>query len=907
LACLVPAFDAGVVRGLGHVPSPAPLRPAWTDQDSVTLPVYFHWEFGTGPAGDFESLVRRLQPFIVESGDGAPTVGTVKMHIGAAGGPVDLPAGHPKRVLEMDGALRALQQEDGRIAEIPGDFQQALGDLLDSIADSSGSDPDDGAVGPPLYGAWPANRFSVADDAGGWFGEVNLDPRARVAAGLGAEVVRREQEDLMSACWEQVGAVIKANALLSRSRLSIEASTSFHARTLEQLSPEGALALAEPLADRTPMAGVTVKAAMAPTSLPDATVDPAMRRLLAPTNRFVRKSARRANVDASLVGSRFVAKLAAGTDAVDPTSFVPAGVAPPKGKNPRTVRGRIDLTPLGLPVTRTKAEAASLISGMATFREHPAPPAHARLVLRSDLRRTGLITTRHVTAIRTLPANATRGSLSEPDPIISLRNAASMQPEASGFLFGLGAASGHLEWRAVDITSRGTIEVRTDPANPNLVIGRVGGGTTSIWTLPGGITLTGEMLQPGQPSVVLRRGATRGEVAIEMDGDRVIMPPRTRPLERRSPDVDFTGPTVTLPPLRTEAVVIANFEQAVGRLAEVSSLSQAPAPQHLVAFGLTGAAKALALRCSPAVAHTIRTGTMVRFGDVSLGEMLGGSTIDGLTVAPLFDRIMAYPRLNDPFYRMLARYDRNRLLPGVDEIPPDSVTLLETNPRFIAAFLAGVNHELNRELLWRRFPTDQRGTPARRFWDLAGGANDIPPVHRWKPLTRTLANVAGGESNLVLLVRGELLRRYPNTVVVAIAATSPTTPSTNDEDTKRPIFSGFIEPDISFFGFDLEDDDIRDGNGWFFALQEQVTEPRFGLDQVVGRSPAELKEWREAAWPDTPIQPGATFDAATLASFATDHQLNPAPANGATVADALFQNPIQVIVHGRHLAIEGSG
>ena len=85
-----------------------------------------------------------------------------------------------------------------------------------------------------------------------------------------------------------------------------------------------------------------------------------------------------------------------------------------------------------------------------------------------------------------------------------------------------------------------------------------------------------------------------------------------------------------------------------------------------------------------------------------------------------------------------------------------------------------------------------------------------------------------------------------------------------------------------------------------------MTEPRFGLDQTVDTSRAGLKEWRDAAWPDTPIQPGATFDAATLASFATGHQLTPAPTNGATVADALFQNPIQVIVHGRHLAIEGS-
>ena len=78
------------------------------------------------------------------------------MHIGAAGGPVDLPDGHPERIVEMDGALRAVQQRDGRLEDIPTALTTPLGELLDAIADPSGTDPDDGAVGPPLYGAWAA-------------------------------------------------------------------------------------------------------------------------------------------------------------------------------------------------------------------------------------------------------------------------------------------------------------------------------------------------------------------------------------------------------------------------------------------------------------------------------------------------------------------------------------------------------------------------------------------------------------------------------------------------------------------------------------------------------------------------------------------------------------------------------
>jgi hypothetical protein len=239
----------------------------------------------------------------------------------------------------------------------------------------------------------------------------------------------------------------------------------------------------------------------------------------------------------------------------------------------------------------------------------------------------------------------------------------------------------------------------------------------------------------------------------------------------------------------------------------------------------------------------------------------------------------------------------------VDSIPPDSVTLLETNPRFVAGFLAGVNHELNRELLWRRYPTDQRGTPIRRFWDRIDGAPDVPPMHQWRPLTRTLVAQAGGESNLVLLIRGELLRRYPNTVVLAIAASGPNTPSNRDEDVRRPIFSGYLEPDITFFGFDLEDDDLVVGNGWFFALQEQVTEPRFALDETVDpkRDGAPPATWRAVAWPDTPVASGTNFTVENLRTVAKAHKLVPLPTNGASAADALFQHPIQVLVHARNL------
>jgi hypothetical protein len=538
----------------------------------------------------------------------------------------------------------------------------------------------------------------------------------------------------------------------------------------------------------------------------------------------------------------------------------------------------------------------------------------------------GIITSRHVEIVR-----RNGGVLVRPgtgiDPVLVLRDGAAAQPApGAGFALGRGVGGG-LRAEPIDRNARGDLVLRTDAAQPDEVIVRVE-GTLRGGPLDGALRLPDGLVRPGEPPAVVRPGPVLGDVVVDRpggalrprpgdgdDGPVIDRPPIGRPPVDRPPldrpPVDrppvFDGPVVTLPPLVRDALVLNRFEAAIGKVAEVSSLADAPPERALVPFALAAAAQSLQARCHPANAHTARVATMVRFGETPLAAVRPGGRLDGLTVAPQFDLVMAYPELATPAYRLLARYDRTRLLPGVDAIPPDSVTVLETNPRFVGAFLAGLNHELNRELLWRRYPTDQRGTPMRRFWDRTGGGNDVDAMHRWAPAGRSLVDVAGGRSNLVLLVRGELLRRYPNTVVLAIPATGPGTPSADDAAVKRPIFAGLLEPDISFFGFDLVDADLTAGNGWFFALQEQLTEPRFGLDETVApeRPAGPPRQWRAAAWPDTDVTAGTPFTVEQLRRFAADRGLQPVPATSAAVAEALFQNPVQVLVHARHLVSPG--
>ena len=96
------------------------------------------------------------------------------------------------------------------------------------------------AVGPPVYGqlavgatATAANLETVAPP---WVRDANLDPRLRVAAGLGGEVVRQNQDRYVEEAWRQVGDVLGANALRRRGEFSLAASATLHRKWISQLS-----------------------------------------------------------------------------------------------------------------------------------------------------------------------------------------------------------------------------------------------------------------------------------------------------------------------------------------------------------------------------------------------------------------------------------------------------------------------------------------------------------------------------------------------------------------------------------------------------------------------------------------------------------------------------------------------
>ncbi|HVE87930.1 MAG TPA: hypothetical protein VND93_33965 [Myxococcales bacterium] len=331
-------------------------------------------------------------------------------------------------------------------------------------------------------------------------------------------------------------------------------------------------------------------------------------------------------------------------------------------------------------------------------------------------------------------------------------------------------------------------------------------------------------------------------------------------------------------------------------------------------------------------------------------------------VGEVFAEVMAYPEFDLPMYEPLVKAGTELFVPNLHLVEPDSVTLLETNQRFIEAYMVGLNHEFARELLWREYPTDQRGSYFRQFWDvrkkLAAAPNpaaareqlkDIKPLHQW-PADSDLGdhdNREAGpepEEELVLVIRGELLKKYPNTVLSAQPAKWQLGSDGRPDKSKErvldesvmpitPLYEARVAPDLFFFGFDLTaveargDDAVDDKPGWFFRIEEVPGDARFGFD--IDREPgSQINTWNDLAWADVVpaledgkpvrvadippravVEPGGT-EVEKHDQWDQDRHvpLSPADLSSAELAYVSLQVPVIMAIHaGELLPRQGGG
>lgn len=224
-ACIVPTFEAGRMAGLGH-PGHVDTNPAWTGStEALTLPVYHSWTFTTGPRGDFESLVNRLEPREMEA-----TVGLRPLTLRTAAG------GLPDHVKDFRsyyaGALVSpaaksfLEDFEAEHAEEQMALRDALTDLVNEsllAIESKPATDADPVVAPPAYGRTYRKNAPLApgEKQINWYDELNSSVRHRAVAGLAAEMIRQHQEELVDKAWDAAGDVQQANMQLNVAQVAL--------------------------------------------------------------------------------------------------------------------------------------------------------------------------------------------------------------------------------------------------------------------------------------------------------------------------------------------------------------------------------------------------------------------------------------------------------------------------------------------------------------------------------------------------------------------------------------------------------------------------------------------------------------------------------------------------------------
>ena len=877
-AFVIPTFETGRLAGLGLDPNTAPHATfsAWAGYagrpEPSNYPYYFSWFFRTGSTGDFEYLVRRLKPQPVDV-----RVGTRDMDVQSPGSNIPgIPGPDQDGILRLGGALQIPEQDltteeqqererfDNWDQPYPQPFQTALASFIDLADDYAAADPaaanaasglasgisedPDPLITSPLYGRWHAltqrlltNRDGTpVPDPTNWVHALNLDPRFRVPASFGTDVIESNVEQYMNYAWEQIGDVLAANQLIRRLQLASAVSGRWydlHLVPLAASSPERAFTLTAPVASRVLASPTTIAHLQSQSFVQPVLTSGAMRRTLRPGGRLMRALP----FDASVTRYNLLARVNDGA-----VSAAPPKVAPP-----------------GAPTLDQAAGAAEaqgvpdwLVALLEEYRW--APEALVALAI--------LIV---IVLLLTLPT-----------------------PLAIALAAVFGAAVLYVyrrlrRWQSAEQAGETISEAGQTPASVDRL--------------------------PDSPDFVLA-----------------------------DPGSSFRPATGS-----SDSPTAARFKTGLRDSFALLDASAAAAPTFTAStLDMTALTGTVVSAVAPSVTIPRRGLSMI-----SIPPWIEGQLDQS------FSEVMAYPKIDLPMYEPLKAISIELFLPNINLIPDNSITLVETNQKFIESYMVGLNHEFARKLLWREYPTDQRGSYFRQFWDVRSYIDpdglsgdplqeklyDIPELHRWSLQSdlgthnnRAAAGQTGAQA--VLVIRGELLKKYPTAVIYAqraawvmtngqIDLTQPRTlvgdddPPLNDPNVVRtPLYEAKADPDIYFFGFDLTVAQVKGDNGqhpgddpgWFFVIKQRPGEPRFGLE--LERSALEIFD--DLTWDDAIPggSPGEFLSGGSLAAVALasadpeaqaqhndDVQVDAATVSSARWAYLLFRAPIMVAVHGDEL------
>ncbi|KRE25568.1 hypothetical protein ASG82_18685 [Mycobacterium sp. Soil538] len=884
-AAVVPVYEAARRQGVGEGEAHGG-SPIWHRDDNPRLPVYDGWFFETGPKGDFEQLARRLSPLTGKQTD--------ELGIGVRQVAFETRAALMQRQDDGESEIYhdvlAVPTAITRIAD-PGPFEPPsattdpapdvdalhfrLKQLVDIVA---GAQPEDPIVGPPLYGQWHACRNSIdehpengtlapvpADSRQTWVEQLNANPFLRIAAGLGTRLVQHDQEEYVAEAWRQLADVAAANRR-TRWATMLSASTAVIQNKLKLAPPVVALQTMSPAVTRLRATDgqETVFAELQKTTLPVEAISAALTR----TSRFAVKIGRFAEQPPA---TSVVVSAVAEAMAVSAKELLPARFTVARGVDSAKIGDLLHQSGLADAVLQTPTV------DIATRLERIADVPRAMQVVATKIRdepglqgpQVGVELSdelRHV-IVKVKPAAFEKFDVAkvliDKDAVGEKafdKNAALKKVKLNPFdakFQNLKGAGAFVPDAPVDAGFAAAAEIQAQDVH--LAVPAVGDVAAEQMVLPAHIFAALEDMAAAEPEAGAEAidftkirivdaadgftlGAqllgTPGSVVSATDsGRRALTAAAAQGIkELMLADIGDRLPSVDaqLGALNAADSALVKAEVATLAANHVPPRRGPLIPDTITKFSFDTAAK-MVEELSPVRNYA----KLLKFANVFAPGAVSRRDASVDYPDDLFPA-MAAPLIQTPLATRLEKMEPDWLLGGLSKLPNNSICLMEINRQFVEALLVGANHEFGRELLWRGHPTDLRGTCLPRFWD-GPDAVSIKPISKW---TGDLGTHSAGDIDMdlvVVVIKGDVLRRYPNTLISAEkGVTSPLgkpTDFTSDGQVAKEWFRGFIGSDVTYSVLGISHERLQETDGdddrhcWYISLLEPYDELRFGLDE----------------------------------------------------------------------------
>ena len=156
----------------------------------------------------------------------------------------------------------------------------------------------------------------------GWINDLNRDPRYRTPAGVGTQVIQKDQEKFMQQAWSQLGDLLQTNQKIRQLQLGLMSSYIMYRKNVLPQSSDQLLGFTQAVQARVLGSPTTIARLVSESRLPQAALNPAFRKITRSRGAIMRKIV----PDAQTTARPVLTQLNAGTLTAAPKAPDPVGL-----------------------------------------------------------------------------------------------------------------------------------------------------------------------------------------------------------------------------------------------------------------------------------------------------------------------------------------------------------------------------------------------------------------------------------------------------------------------------------------------------------------------------------------------------------------------------------------------------